>query len=73
MSKENTFFIECTEDWRDGFLIPVRNRLGEMIDREFIPIEYKDRYLTEFGETVLYDDVFIEWYCQMSKETSQKH
>ncbi len=69
----NEFFLECSEDWRDGFLIPVRNRLGEMVEREFIPVDYKKEYLEQFGETIVYDDEFIEWYCQISKEKTNKY
>lgn len=67
MKTELIFFQECPEDWRDGYLIPVRNRLGNMIEREYLPHEMKEAYVSKFGEEVAYDDDFTDWYCSMKK------
>ena len=67
MQKGQDFFKECPEDWRDGFLIPVRNRLGNMIEREYLPRELKKPFLDKFGEEILYDDIFIDWYSEVKK------
>ena len=58
------FFEECPESWRDGYLIPVRNRLGNMIEKEYLPKELKEAFLTKFGEKVIYDDIFTDWYYE---------
>lgn len=63
MSKQLIFFKECPETWREGYLIPVRNRLGNMVERDYLPKELKESFLEEFGEKIIYDDVFVDWYC----------
>lgn len=65
---EKLEFISCPESWRDGYLIPVRNRLNHMIQKEFLPEEYKQDYLEYWGEKIIYDDQFIDWYCDLKKE-----
>jgi hypothetical protein len=67
MELKRDFFEECPEHWRDGFLIPVRNRLGNMIERDFLPREFKADYIDKFGENVIYNDVFEDWYYEMRK------
>lgn len=68
MKTELLFFQECREDWRDGYLIPVRNRLGNMIEREYLPQEMREAFVTKFGEEIVYDDDFTDWYCSMKKK-----
>jgi len=68
MKATGIFFEKCAEEWRDGFLIPVRNRMGNMIEREYLPREMKDAYIEKFGEEVIYDDTFTDWYCEMKKK-----
>jgi hypothetical protein len=63
MKEKREFFDACKETWRDGYLIPVRNRMGNMIEREFLPIELKNSFQQKFGTTIIYDDEFLEWYC----------
>lgn len=65
---EKLEFFSCPEPWRDGYLIPVRNRLNQMIQKEFLPEEYKQEYLEYWGEKIIYDDQFIDWYCEIKKE-----
>ena len=61
-------FIPCPETWREGFLIPVRNRLNNMLQKEFLPEEHKKKYLEHWGEKIIYDDQFIDWYCELKNE-----
>ena len=68
MKKERVFFESIKEEWRDGYLIPVRNRLGNMIEKEFLPKEMKLAYINSFGEKIIFDDDFIEWYCDQKNE-----
>jgi hypothetical protein len=65
--KNIIFFEPCPEIWREGYLIPVRNRLNHMIEREFLPEEYKSRFLETWGEKIIYDDIFIDWYYDQRK------
>jgi hypothetical protein len=72
MKQVRDFFEACPEDWRDGYLIPVRNRLGNMVEREFLPQEMKDAFLKKFGENIIYDDVFLDWYCFNNNSSSAR-
>ncbi|MBN2487119.1 MAG: hypothetical protein JXB34_14185 [Bacteroidales bacterium] len=65
--KSKLFFDVCPEPWRDGYLIPVRNRLNNMIQREYIPEEYKIKYLNKWGEKVIFDDQFVDWYVGLKQ------
>lgn len=61
-------FIPCPEPWREGYLIPVRNRLNNMLQNDFLPEEYKQEYLDYWGEKIIFDDQFVDWYCELKKE-----
>lgn len=62
------FFLEPSQEtWRKGYLLPVRNRLNDILEKDFIPEEYKDKYLEKWGENIIYDDEFIDWYCELRK------
>ena len=62
------FYLEpCPEPWRDGFIIPVRSRLNNMLQKEFLPVEYKDSYIEKWGEKIIYDDQFINWYVDIKR------
>jgi hypothetical protein len=67
MKIKRDFFEGCPEEWRDGYLIPVRNRLGNMIEREYLPKEMKEAFFNQFGEKIIFDDDFVEWYVSMKK------
>lgn len=64
MTGEMDFFIASKDIWRDGFFIPVRNSFNKKIEREFLPIELKQAYLNNWGETILSDQEFLDWYCR---------
>lgn len=70
MSKElyKVVYTPCIEPWRDGFIIPVRNRLNNMLQNEFLPVEYKEKYTEDWGDALIYDDVFTDWYCDLKKK-----
>jgi hypothetical protein len=68
--KKIIFFEPCPELWREGYLIPVRNRLSNMLQREFLPLELKSRFLEQWGEKIIYDDLFIDWYYDLKKKDS---
>lgn len=61
------FLKKNTESWRNGYILPVRNRMNDLLENEFIPEELKDRYLKQWGENIIYDDQFVDWYCEMRK------
>ena len=67
-NKNRDFFETCPEQWRDGFLINVRSRLNNMLEREYLPRELKDDYLDSIGEEIIYEDDFVNWYCAIVKQ-----
>lgn len=60
-------FAPCPESWREGYLIPVRNRLSNMLQNEFLPEQLKEKYIEDLGNQIVYDDQFIDWYCEIKK------
>lgn len=67
-NKQIVFFEPCPETWREGYLIPVRNRLNNMLQREFLPESYKKLFLEKWGEKIIYDDLFIDWYVELKRK-----
>lgn len=67
MKQAKEFFEDCPEQWRDGYLISVRSRLSNMLEREYLPKDMKNAYLDEFGEEIVFEDDFIDWYCTLKK------
>jgi hypothetical protein len=66
-SKNSIFFEPCAETWRDGYLIPVRSRLGNKLQKEYLPSELKNQYIEKWGPNIIYDDQFLDWYCSLKK------
>ena len=63
MRKERNY-KRYTKYGLDGYYIPVRNTVNNAIEREFIPIEAKELYDKKFGDKVISDHEFIDWYTQ---------
>lgn len=73
MEKEIQFFIPCRDVWRKGYFIPVRCRFSQKIERDFLPSELKDVFLKKWGERIIFDDEFVEWYTiERKKETDSR-
>ena len=62
------FFLKKNiEPWRQGYILPVRNRMNDLLENEFLPEELREEYIKHWGENIIYDDQFIDWYCEMRK------
>jgi hypothetical protein len=48
----------------EGYYIPVRNSYNNLIEREFIPVEAKEIFEQSFGEKVITDNEFMDWYAR---------
>lgn len=69
--KSKTFFLEpVKEPWREGYLIPVRNRLNNILEHEFLPEDLKEKYLSTWGQTIIFIDQFHDWYYEERKRQS---
>lgn len=65
--KNRKFFKECRDWWREGYFIPVRSLFNHHLIYEFLSNEEKEQYEQEFGEKVLSDANFLNWYVRIKK------
>ncbi len=68
MRKQNIFYKLYNKYGLEGYYIPVRNTFNNCIEREFIPIEAKDTFEKEFGDKVISDKEFLDWYTEFVKK-----
>ncbi len=64
MKKQLVFFKYYDKHGLRGYHIPVRNSMNNRIEQEFIPAEAREYYLQKFGEKILSDEEFLDWYTQ---------
>jgi hypothetical protein len=65
MESDKPFFQECKVWWWGGYYIPVRNSWNYKIEKRHLTKEEKEIYEQTFGEKVLYDHEFMDWYCRL--------
>ena len=58
------FFKPYKKYGLNGYHIPVRNSFSNRIEQEFIPEEAREIFESNFGETILKDTEFIDWYTR---------
>jgi hypothetical protein len=64
MKKSSNYYKMYSKYGLEGYYIPVRNTFNNCIEREFIPAEAKEHYEQRFGNDVISDREFLEWYTQ---------
>ncbi len=62
MRKENNYYKEYSKYGLEGYYIPVRNTFSNCIEREFIPSSAKELFENKFGNDIITDSEFLEWY-----------
>jgi len=62
--KSEDFFKEANLWWGNYYYVPVRVRFNNKIDYRLIPEELKVIYEKKFGEKILFDDQFDDWYIE---------
>ena len=62
------YFEPVREAWREGYFIPIRNNFSHKLEREFLPEELKAAFEEQFGEDILTDEQFIQWYSEKRQE-----
>lgn len=62
--QENMFFRPYKKHGLDGYHIPVRNSFNNRIELEYIPAEAKELFEMDFGERIIKDTEFIDWYTR---------
>jgi hypothetical protein len=66
--KDNVIFYRPYNNFGlEGYYIPVRNTFNNHIEKEFIPKEAKDLYQNTFGEKIITDKEFLDWYATNAK------
>lgn len=67
MSEEIVFYKPYSKYGLEGYYIPVRNSFNNHIEKEFIPKEAKDLFQSKFGQKIITDREFLEWYSANAK------
>ena len=67
MRRQNIYFKLYNKHGLEGYYIPVRNTFNNTIEREFIPIEAKELFENHFGNTIISDKEFYDWYTENAK------
>lgn len=67
MKRSSNYFKMYSQYGLEGYYIPVRNTFNNCIEREFIPVGARELYETRFGEDVVTDHEFLDWYSANSK------
>lgn len=55
---------KCKNFWRDGYFVIVKNKYSMRQKYRFIPSYMVDSYNRLFGDNIIHDEDFINWYCQ---------
>lgn len=64
MKREKNYYKLYSKYGLEGYYIPVRNTFNNSIEREFIPIQAREMYEEQFGERVITDQEFLDWYSE---------
>jgi hypothetical protein len=64
MKKEMNYYKLYSKYGLEGYYIPVRNTFNNNIEREFIPLKAKDFFEKKFGERLITDQEFLDWYTE---------
>jgi len=65
---EINFVLFVEEKKIGGWLLAIRNNWNEEITRTFVTEDVKAAYLETFGNKVLKEDDFLDWYCEYKKQ-----
>jgi len=64
MRKEKNYYKLYSKLGLEGYYIPVRNTFNNSIEREFIPMEAKELFEKKFGDKIITDEEFLNWYLE---------
>ncbi len=64
MKKEKSYYRIYNKYGLEGYYIPVRNTFSKDIEYEFIPIKAKDIFEKKFGERIITDEEFLNWFSE---------
>jgi hypothetical protein len=52
----------------EGYYIPVRNSFNNQIENEFIPLKAKDLFEAKYGQKIISDQEFLDWYSENAQK-----
>jgi hypothetical protein len=64
MKKSAIFFVPYSKQGLEGYYIPVRNTFNNQLEKEFIPTKAKSFYEERYGEKIISDKEFLDWYSE---------
>jgi hypothetical protein len=66
MKPKRNLFKMYSKYGLEGYYIPVRNSFSNTIEREFIPLKAKEIFEKKFGDRLITDTEFLDWYSENS-------
>jgi hypothetical protein len=64
------FFTPYNMKGLEGYYINVRNSFNNQLEQEFIPEKAKSIYESSFGQSIISDTEFLDWYTANAKSFS---
>lgn len=64
MKKLAIFFKPYNKHGLEGYHIPVRNSFSNIVEDEFIPMEARELFEKNFGDKVIAEEEFLDWYSK---------
>jgi hypothetical protein len=64
MKKATNYYKLYSKYGLEGYYVPVRNTFNNNIEQEFIPLKAKEIYEKKFGERIITDQEFLDWYTE---------
>ena len=52
----------------EGYYIPVRNSFNNQIEKEFIPLKAKEIFELKYGQKIISDQEFLNWYSENAQK-----
>lgn len=69
---ETNFVLFLEEKKIGGWLLAIRNNWNEDLRRTFVSDDVKQAYTETFGQKVLKEDDFLDWYCEYKKQKNEQ-
>jgi hypothetical protein len=64
MKYKEPFFKECKEWWWGGWFVNTRDNNTYRLTKQHLTNDLKNKYEEEFGEKIITEDEFNEWYIR---------
>ncbi len=64
MKREKPYYKLYSKYGLEGYYVPVRNTFSKNIEQEFIPLKAKDFFEKKFGDRIISDQEFLNWFTE---------